>query len=143
MLVNNSYKSPELIQKINQEVGSPFRLIERIKLGGIGSPKLFITDCSIQINNLLILSTTINSCNIELRPKGILIGFHVRLETYLLVIPFYKLHIYKGKSDEYSIYKDHYFIKFRAKKNDTAIHKFIKKVLHYKIDNQPTDIRDL
>ncbi|WP_271782910.1 hypothetical protein [Aquimarina algiphila] len=143
MLVNNSYKNPELTKKINHEVGAPFTLKQRIKLGGIGSPKLHITESSIQIHNLLILDNTLNTCNIELRPKGILIGFHVRLETYLLVIPFYKLNIYKGKAEEYSIYRDHYFIKFRALKNDVAIHKFVKKILSYKIDNSPSNIQDL
>ncbi len=143
MLVNNSYKNPELIKRINLEVGVPFTLIQRIKLGGIGSPKLHITTTSIEIQNLLILDNSTKTCNIELRPKGILVGFRSRLETYLLIIPFYKLHLYKRKAEEYSIYRDHYFIKFRAKKNDTAIHKFVKKVLNYKTDNQPTHIEDL
>ncbi|MEW7292357.1 hypothetical protein [Aquimarina sp. 2304DJ70-9] len=143
MLVNNSYKDPELIRRINNEVGPPFTLLERIKLGGIGSPKLHITTSSIEIHNLLILDSSIKTCNIELRPQGILVGFGVRLETYLLIIPFYKLNLYKGKAEEYSIHKDHYFIKFRASKSDKAIHAFIKKVLAYKADNQPTNIEDL
>jgi len=134
MLVNNSYKNPELIKKINSEVGSPFTLIERIKLRGIGSPKLHITTCSKEINEILVRDNHIKTCNIELRPKGILIGFNVRLETYLLVIPFYKLSIYKGKAEEYSIYKDHYFVKFRATKKDKTTHSFIKKIISYKAD---------
>ncbi len=143
MLINNSYKDPELIRRINNEVGPPFTLIERIKLGGIGSPKLYITTSSIEIHNLLILDNSTKTCNIELRPKGILVGFGVRLETYLLIIPFYKLNLHKGKAEEYSIYKDHYFIKFRATRKDKAIHAFVKKVVAYKTDNQPTNIEDL
>ncbi len=143
MLINNSYKDPELIHRINMEVGSAFTLIERIKLGGIGSPKLHITGSSLEIHNLLILDNSIKTCNIELRPKGILVGFQVRLETYLLIIPFYKLNLYKGKAEEYSIYKDHYFIKFRASKNDIAIHKYIKKILKFKAEHLPTSIGDL
>ncbi|MBQ4821417.1 hypothetical protein [Aquimarina sp. MMG016] len=143
MLVNNSYKDPELTQKIDGEVGKPFTLMERIKLGGIGSPKLRITSSSIEIHNLLIIDNSTKTCNIELRPKGILVGFQVRLETYLLIIPFYKLNLYKGKAEEYSIYKDHYFIKFSAKKNDISIHKFVKKLLNYKTDHLPTNIEDL
>ncbi len=143
MLINNSYKNPELIQKINNEVGPPFTLIERIKLGGIGSPKLHITASSIEIHNLLIFDNKIKTCTVELRPKGILVGFGVGLATYVLVIPFYKLNLYKGKAEEYSIYKDQYFIKFKANKTDTAIHKYIKKLLDYKVDHKPTDIQDL
>lgn len=137
MLVNNSYKDPELSKKINREVGKPFTLLERLKYGGIGSPKLYINSSSQEIHHLLIADNTINTCNIELRPKGILIGFQVRLQTYLLVIPFYKLNIYKGKSDEYAIYKDHYFVKFKATKKDVSIHNFIKKILSRKADAIP------
>ncbi|GAA4278129.1 hypothetical protein [Aquimarina mytili] len=143
MLVNNSYKDPELTRKINDKVGPPFSLIERLKLNGIGSPKLHITGSSIQIHNLLILDNSIKTCNIELRPKGILVGFGVRLETYLLVIPYYKLNLYKGKAEEYSIYIDHYFIKFRVSKKDKAINAFVKKILNYKTDHQKTNIQDL
>ncbi|WP_299246768.1 hypothetical protein [uncultured Aquimarina sp.] len=143
MLVNNTYRDPELKKILDEQVGKPFSIRERIKLGGIGSPKLNITEASIEINNLLILDNNLNSCNIELRPKGILIGFGVRLETYLLVIPFYKLTIYKGKAEEYSIYKDNYFIKFYAKSTDTSIHKYIKKIIRYKADNGPTNVEDL
>ncbi len=143
MLVNNTYRDPELKEKLIEQVGKPFTLIERIKLGGIGSPKLHIVGSSVEINNLLMLDNRIHTCNIELRPKGILIGFGVRLETYLLVIPFYKLTIYKGKAEEYCIYKDNYHIKIKVKNTDTAIHQYIKKVLNYKADNSPTNIEDL
>lgn len=143
MLVRNTYKDPELKQKIAEEVGNPFTMLERFKLGGIGSPKLTITESSSEINNLLMLDNSTNTCNIELRPKGILVGFGVRLETYLLVIPFYKLNMYKGKATEYSIYRDNYFIKFRAKNADVAIHAYVKKILNYKADNSPINLEDI
>jgi len=143
MLVRNTYRDPELKQKLAEEVGKPFTMLERIKLGGIGSPKLTITACSSEINNLLMLDNSTNTCNIELRPQGILVGFGVRLETYLLVIPFYKLTIYKGKAEEYSLYRDNYFIKFKAQRKDTAIHNYVKKVLRYRADNSTTNIQNL
>ncbi|WP_299440222.1 hypothetical protein [uncultured Aquimarina sp.] len=143
MLVNNTYRDPDLKKNLTKQVGKPFTIMQRIKLGGIGSPKLHITECSKEITNLLIADSSINTCNIELRPKGILVGFGVRLETYLLVIPFYKLTIYKEKTDEYCIYKDNYFIKFKAKNAETAIHNYIKKVLSYKANTSSTDIKDL
>ncbi|MGB5942345.1 MAG: hypothetical protein WBG71_05640 [Leeuwenhoekiella sp.] len=137
MLLNVSYNNPEVKRKINNEVGPPFTLRERIKLGGIGSSKLFITQASVQINNLLILDSYVDTCNIEMRPNGILVGFRSLLESYALVIPYYKLSLYKGQAEEYSIYRDNYFIKIRAKAKDTATHKFIKKVMNYKAENQP------
>ena len=79
------------------------------------SGKLFITETSIDIHNLLVLDQNINQCNIELRPKGIIVHFRSLLKTYGLIIPYYKLKIYKGKAEEYSIYKDHSTIKVATK----------------------------
>lgn len=141
MLLNVSYNNPEISRKIDAEVGKPFTLRERWSLGGIGSPKLFITTTSMEIRNLLILDNNIDSCNIELRPKGIILRFRSLLETYALVIPYYKLVVYKGDLGIYSIYRDHYFIKVKA--DTKAIQKFFKKLLDYKADNSPTSIEDL
>jgi len=141
MLVNVSYNNKELTSKIDDAVGKPFPLKERWNMGGIGSPKLFITETSVEIRNLLILDNNVNCCNIELRPKGIIVRFRSLLETFALVIPFYKLTIYKGDFAVYSVYRDHHFIKVRA--DTKAIQKFFKKLLNYKVDNAPTSIEDL
>lgn len=110
-------------------------------MGGIGSPKLFITETSVEIRNLLILDNNTDSCNVELRPNGIIVRFRSLLETFALVIPYYKLAVYKGDLAIYSIYRDHYFIKVRS--DTKAIQKFFKKMLDYKADNAPTSIEDL
>ena len=141
MLLNVSYNNKEVSRKVDGEVGKPFTLKERWKLGGIGSPKLFITASSIEIRNLLILDNNLDSCNIELRPKGIIVRFRSLLETYALVIPFYKLSVYKGEFAVFTIYRDHYFIKVRS--DTRAIQQFFKKLLDYKADNAPTSIEDL
>ena len=141
MLFNISYNQPKIRDKINEEVGPPFTLMERFRLKGTGSPKLFITSTSLDIHNLLVLDNNINTCNIEMRPNGILVMFRALLETYALVIPYYKLNLYKGKAEEYSIYRDHYFIKVKA--NNPAIHKYMMKIVDYKTGNAPTKVEDL
>ncbi len=141
MLLNVSYNNKEITRKIDEEVGKPFPLKERWAMGGIGSPKLFITETSLEIHNLLILDNNLDSCNIEIRPKGIIVRFRSLLETFALVIPFYKLTLYKGDFAVYSIYRDHYFIKVRS--DTKAIQKFFKKLLNYKADTAPTSIEDL
>ncbi len=143
MLLNVSYNNPKVKKKIDSEVGPPFTLRDRIKLGGIGSSKLWITSSSVEINNLLILDSYVNTCNIEMRPKGIIVGFRSLLESYALIIPYYKLSLYKGKAEEYSIYRDNYFIKIRALAKDKATHKFIKKIMNYKAEQLPLGPEDL
>ena len=141
MLVNVSYNNKEATRKVDDAVGKPFTLKQRWAMGGIGSPKLIITETSVEIRNLLILDNNRDTCNIEMRPKGIIVGFRSLLESYALIIPYYKLSLYKGEASVYSIYRDNYFIKVES--DTKAVQKFFKKILGYKADNAPTSIEDL
>ena len=141
MLLNISYNDKDVKRKIEKTVGKPFSLERRWKIGGVGSPKLLIDSCSLDISNLLVLDQNIDQCNIELRPQGIIVRFRSLLETYGLIIPFYKLKIYKGKAKIYSIYMDNYFIKVIADKD--SIHKFFKKIIDQKISNTAPPLEDL
>lgn len=141
MLLNVSYNDKKITEKIDSEVGKPFTLKERWAMGGIGSPRLFITETSVEIRNLLVLDNNRDQCNIEMRPKGIIVRFRSLLETFALIIPYYKLTLYKGDLAKYSIYRDHHFIKVQA--DTKAVQKFFKKILDYKADNMPTSIADL
>jgi len=141
MLVNISYNEPKIRTTIDDLIGKPFTLRERWSMGGIGSGKLMITQTSIDIHNLLVLDQNINQCNIELRPKGIIIHFRSLLETYGLIIPYYKLKLYKGKAQEYSIYKDQYSIKVLA--NTKNIHSFFKKLNEQKTKNAPPSVDEI
>lgn len=141
MLVNVSYNNPEIRKKIDAEVGLPYSFLDRIKLRGIGIGHLIITSSSSEIEKLLTLDKYRNKCNIELRPNGIIVGFRSLLESYALVIPYWKLTIYKGKSKEYSIYRDTYCIKIEAKNKN--VHQFIKRILTEKEKQAPSSIEDL
>lgn len=141
MLVNVSYNNKKVTRKVDEAVGKPFTLKKRWAMNGIGSPKLFITQTSVEIQNLLILDNNTNSCNIEMRPHGIIVRFRSLLETFAVVIPYYKLTVYKGDFAIYSIYRDHHFIK--VKSDTKAIQKYFRKFLDYKADNAPTSIEDL
>ena len=141
MLLNVSYTDKNITRKVDEAVGKPFPLRERFAMGGIGSPKLHITETSVEIQSLLILDNNRNTCNIEIRPKGIIVRFRSLLETYGLIIPYYKLKLYKGERAIHSIYMDHHFIK--VKSDTQAIQRFFKKLLDHKADNMPTSIEDL
>ncbi len=141
MLVNVSYNNPEITRRIDQLVGKPFTLKERWAMKGIGSPKLFITEASMEIRNLLLLDNNRDSCNIELRPKGIVLRFRSLLETYALVIPYYKLTLYKGDLGIYSVYMDHHFVKVQA--DTKAVQKFFVRMLGYKADHLPQGPADM
>ena len=133
MLKNISYNNPKIIDEINNYVGKPYTILKRLKIGGIGSSKLIINSADSIIENLLKLDNNLNYCNIEIRPKGIIIHFKSLLETYGLIVPFYKLKIFKGKANEYSIYIDNLFIKVNASEKNE--HDFFKKILRLRASN--------
>jgi hypothetical protein len=133
MLKNISYNNPKIIDEINNYVGKPYTILQRLKIGGIGSSKLIINSADSIIENLLNLDNNLNYCNVEIRPKGIIIHFKSLLETYGLIVPFYKLKIFKGKANEYSIYIDNFFIKVNASEKNE--HDFLKKILRLRASN--------
>ena len=130
MLKNVSYNNDKQRKEIDEFVGKPFNILERIKQKGIGSGKLLITKASKEIENLLILDNNINQCNIERKQKGIMIYFRVLLDTYALIIPYYKLVIIKGESDKYTFHIDHRFLKIET--NNSKDHEFIRNILNEK-----------
>ncbi|MDA0757108.1 MAG: hypothetical protein O3C01_00380 [Bacteroidetes bacterium] len=133
MLRNISYNDSKISNEIEILVGKQFTIFERIKMKGIGSSNLLIHYSNEKIENLLNLDKNLNKCNIEIRPKGIIIRFKVLLETYALIIPFYKLKVFKGESNLYSLYKDEYFLKLKAK--DLDDHNFFKKISKYRLSS--------
>lgn len=130
-----SHNDKEVNRKINELVGKPFKLKDRWKLGGVGSPRLVISSCSQAIYHLLILDNSVNYCNIELRPEGILLGFRSRLESYVLAVPYYRLSVYKGESEIYSIHDSPHFIKVEA--GEKTAHKFFRKLLDLRQEKFP------
>ncbi len=137
MLTNVSYNNPEVSRKIDALVGRPYTLRKRWHLGGIGSPKLTIRESSTQIRNLLLLDNNRSTCNIELRPGGIVLGFRSLLESYALVVPYFKLSLLKGDLGVYTIHKDQYFVRVEA--DTKAAQAFFVKMLHLKANWQASE----
>jgi hypothetical protein len=133
MLKNISYNNLNVIDEINKLVGKPYSFLEKIKRGGVGSKKLLITKADKLIENLLLLDQNINNCNIEIRSSGIIIYFRSLLETYGLIIPYYKLVIFKVSENEYTLNVDSKFVKIKIKsKKDYT---FIRKIMEEKAKN--------
>lgn len=133
MLKNISYNNLNIIDEINKLVGKPYSFLEKIKRGGVGSKKLLITKADKVIENLLILDQNINNCNIEIRSSGIIIYFRSLLETYGLIIPYYKLVVFKVSENEYTFNVDSKFLKIKTKSEKD--HAFIRKIMEEKAKN--------
>src|SRR5690554_842646 len=127
MLLSVSFSDAEITRKINAELGKPYSMFERIKMWGNGSPKLILKEASEEINQVLNRDNNRNICNIELRPKGVIVGFRSKLDSYALIIPFKKL-VLSTTNNGYLIRKDDYFIEISTGPKDHSIHQFMKKL---------------
>ena len=132
MLLPVSFSDAEITRKINAELGKPFSWRGRIKMCGNGSPKLILKETSEEISNLMNRDNNRNVCNIELRPKGIIVGFRSKLESYALIIPYEKLVLSK-KDDDYLIQKDEYFVEIKTHPKDYSVQHFMKKLSEAKL----------
>ena len=130
MLVNTSYNDKKVNQEIDTLVGTPFSFFERIKMSGVGSPQMRIRTASKEILSLLNKNTNRNVANIELRPKGIIVRFNSRLENYALVIPYFKLSLFKGKKDSSAVFCDQHKITFEV--YNKQVSNFMKRLLSEK-----------
>ena len=130
MLVNTSYNDKKINQEIDTLVGAPFGFFERIKMGGVGSPQMRIRTASKEILFLLNKNKNRNVANIELRPQGIIVRFHSRLENYSLVIPYFKLSLFKGEKDSSAVFCDQHKITFEI--YNKQVSNFMKRLLSEK-----------
>ena len=135
MLANLSYNNPEITRKVDDLLGKPFTLKKRITMGGIGSPKLIIREASLEIRNLLLLDNNRDTCNIELRPGGIILGFRSLLESYGLIIPYYRLTLFKGDLGVYTVHSEHHFVRVEA--DTKAVQRFFTKLQTLKAEADP------
>ena len=131
MLFNTSYKNTEYITESANLVGPAFSLVEKLKIGGIGSSRLVIDELSTKLQPKNMQPIDINYANIELRPKGVIIHFTNKLDRYSWIVPYFRLVTYSN--DVFSIHANGNFIKFKKNKNYKNNKKFIAKMTDLKI----------
>lgn len=131
MLLNTTYHNAEHKQLIADLVGSPFSLVQKLKMNGVGSKRMIIDEVSPNMQNLMNKVADINYANIELRPKGILVMINKGLKNFTWVIPYYHLVIYKINGS--SIHAQGKFVHFRDNKTFRKNKTFFKKLHNEKI----------
>lgn len=134
MIIDVSYTSDENTKRINEFLGKPYSLLQRIKMGGIGSPKLSLLDADDEVSRLMNRDINRNVCNIELRPKGIIIGFRSHLDPYALLMKYRDLKIIEQNPLTFRIETQENFIEIQSRKRDKAIRKFLERLEREKND---------
>lgn len=132
MLYNVSYFNKEIEAEINSVVGNSFNLIERIKLRGIGSQRFIVQNANYELLSLLNSQSASNFCNIELRKRGLIIWFRVKLHNWVLVLPYHKMSVYKS-GNLLTIFSERWKISLTAAHNTTIKMSFVKKIMNLKL----------
>lgn len=130
MLFDTTHPNKDYTKAVKETLGDQFSLIEKIKLGGIGSSRLVIKDSSEKIKTKKYHNQDINYANIELRSKGIIIHINQSKQQQSWIIPYYKLHIYNTEC--ISFHSDGNYIKLLKNKNYLDNKKFIAKLTDLK-----------
>ena len=132
MIRNITYDDKDIKAEIDCLIGKSFSLVERLKMGGNGSPRFTIIDSSFTIRKLIRRSNAIGYCNIELRPAGVLVSFKSVLDTYSWAIPFNKLNVYQEKK-HYILHSDIEFVKLVNNYKSNLNKQFIQRLVDLKV----------
>ncbi|MEM9679895.1 MAG: hypothetical protein AAF901_06190 [Bacteroidota bacterium] len=143
MVINTTYFNKEDKQIIDDLVGKPFSMMQKIKMNGVGSKRMIVDEVSPNMISLMNTVSDLNYANMELRPKGVLIMINKGLKNYTWVIPYYQLVIYQSNGS--SIHAQGRFIRFRENKTFKENKKFFGKLLDEKVKydmahGMPSDI---
>lgn len=135
MLRNITYVDPPLEREIEKAVGKSFSFAERWRMKGNGSPRLLIHEASPDIKKILEENTDLKYCYAELRQKGMIIRFQSRLETFGLIIPYYRLTFYQNGS-QWSFHSEGHFIKASSTISGESVKRFKMNVMQQKVLSQ-------
>jgi hypothetical protein len=130
MIINRTYFIKDYEKEIDNILGSSFSFLKTLKLKGIGSSRFIIHSVSKNLIHTINKVSDINYCNIELRPKGIIVNITQQLNLFSIIIPYYKLVIFN--SETFSIHSDETYVKLLKEKNFSNNKKFIKKMISLK-----------
>ncbi|MGL1885698.1 MAG: hypothetical protein OCD76_04210 [Reichenbachiella sp.] len=132
MLIPQAKLTKEKVRKLNALVGNPYSLWTRPTMKGIGSQRLLIKKANQEVWDLFTNDNHQKFTNIELRPKGIILWFRVKLDTYLLIIPYHKLTIYK-QGNHLRLFVDHWKIILTPTQNNSFDNTFMDKMMRQRV----------
>lgn len=131
MIKNISYNNPEVKDAVNNAVGLSYGLIDRVRMGGIGSRRMLITGASPNIMKWLELQNTAPYCYLELRPRGIIVHFRSVLETMGWIVPFHHLSVFRNGTAIH-LHAAGEFMRIRGAGTQPPDYRFIEKILERK-----------
>ncbi|MCK7591255.1 hypothetical protein M0G43_11770 [Subsaxibacter sp. CAU 1640] len=131
MVVDTTYTDKENEALINDLVGKRFRLLQILRMRGIGSKRMTIDEASPNMQAYMNSVADTTYANIELRPKGVLVRINKGLKNFTWVIPYYQLQLYH--TNGISIHGQGRFVHFRNNQTFRENKGFFEKLLNEKV----------
>lgn len=131
MILNSTHTEKSHQQIITDLIGKPYSFIQSIKLKGVGSKRLIVSEVSPNLEVVMNQISDINYANIEIRTGGIIIYINKGLKNFSWIIPFYQLVIYKTNGT--SIHAQGRYIHFKNNKTFKENKSFFNKLLDLKV----------
>ena len=132
MILDSTVLSKTQKLEIDNLVGSSYSIWDSLRLKGIGSSKLNIESYSEKFKPFLEQNNSLNYCNIELRPKGIIVHINKRASRFSWVMPYYALSIFS--SEHLGIHSNGQFLKIKHDDLYTKSVSLIQKIIACKAD---------
>lgn len=130
MILDTTYMPEDKIAMIDEQLGKGFSFMQRIKMGGTGSHRMVIDEYSPGFRSILTRNNSTDFCSIELRPRGIMVHIHKRLNCYSWLVPYHTMSIFKSRT--YGIHAGGEFLKLRLDKNYEMNRKLLGRMMELK-----------
>lgn len=130
MILDTTYMPKDMIAMIDEKLGKSFSFLDRIRMGGSGSHRMIIEEHSHTFEAILSRNNSTNYCSIELRPKGVIVHNHKRLNAYSWLVPYHHMSIFK--SGTFNIHAAGEFLKLRLDRNYDMNKKLLVRMLRQK-----------
>ena len=131
MIYDISYRPKKVIDNIDSLLGSPYRLIDKVRMNGAGSPKLIVHACSQMVLDRLSRTDELVYTNIELRPKGVIVHFQSNLSVFAWPIAYHHLSVYQN-GNSWSVHGNGQFMKVRCRSSEQSMRNFLIKLFKLK-----------
>jgi hypothetical protein len=132
MVFDTTHPNEDFVLFANSNVGPAFSLIERLKLGRIGSRRMMIQGYSEGFELLKNNLQDLLYGNIELRPQGIIVYATNGGKRMGWVIAYHELIIFD--SDYFSIHAHGLVIKFEKNRNYNENKSFIRMMMQQRLN---------
>lgn len=132
MILNANKNTKKFTDTIIKSVGESFSLLERFKMGGIGSSQLRVMEYSDNLAECFGDNQDIKFVIIELRKNGIIIYIKNYINNYVWLVPYSQLSVFK--SNLFSIHANGTFVKINLKSVQKTNKKFIEKMMQKKLE---------